>query len=411
MKKIRRIVITGMGAITPLGLSMNETWAGLCLGKSGIDTISLFDASDLPIRIAGEIKGFDPLNFMDKRTARRMSRTSQLALAASRMAVDDARIDPGAYADTFGICVGTGVGCLDKIIAGVQSIAESQTRVEPFGVISSLGNTPSALICSQYKINGPSSTVVTACASGIQAIGEAAEQIRRGWADIMLCGGVDALVLRVSFLGFSAMGLMSCNNEEPALASRPFSVDRDGLVLSEGSAFFVLEELEHAINRKANIVGELLGYSATTDSASLFLPDQSGEKAALAMKQAILRSELQPHAIQYIHAHGTATKANDGSETRAIKSVFGPKAYTIPISSTKSMIGHTMGASGAIGVAVGLKVINENIIPPTINLNNPDPECDLDYVPNKARKAKVNKVLVNAFGLGGQNACLVLSEI
>jgi 3-oxoacyl-[acyl-carrier-protein] synthase II len=207
------------------------------------------------------------------------------------------------------------------------------------------------------------------------------------------------------------MGLMSCNNEEPAMASRPFSVDRDGLVLSEGSAFFVLEELEHAVNRKANIVGELSGFSATTDSASLFLPDQSGEKAALAMKQAIVRSGLQPHEIQYIHAHGTATKANDGSETRAIKSVFGPKAYTIPISSSKSMIGHTMGASGAIGVAVGLKVINENIIPPTINLNNPDPECDLDYVPNIARKAKVNKVLVNAFGLGGQNACLVLSEI
>lgn len=404
-----RVVVTGIGLISPLGLSLEDNWTNLLLGKSGIDHIKSFDADGLPIKIAGEIKEFNPLDYMDPRTVRRMSRTSQLALATVKIALEDSKFDLSSVPGKMGICLGTGVGCLDKVVSGLASTQGMHSRVDPFGIIASLSNTPAALISSQLQLTGPSTTIVTACASGIQAIGEAAEQIRRGWTELIVCGGIDAPILRVSFHGFGAMGLLA-NNADPAKACRPFDLNRSGLVLSEGSAFFVLEEINHALDRKAPIYGEILGFSAKTDSGSLFQPDQSGDKAAESMGLAITRAGLDPDQIQYIHAHGTATIANDIAETKAIKTVFGKDAYHIPISSSKSMLGHTMGASGAIGTAISLKVINENIIPPTINLDHPDPECDLDYVPNVARKAPVNFALVNAFGLGGQNACLVLGK-
>ena len=407
----RRVVITGLGALTPLGLSMAETWERLCRGESGIGPITLFEARDLPVRIAGEVKGFDPLNYLDRRTARRTSRGAQLALAAAQAAITDSGLDIAAIdSDRLGVSIGTGVGGLDKTIEGLESIAAGTTRANPFGIVSSLSNMPAALISARCKAQGPTSTCVTACASGAQAIGEAAEIIRRGWAEVMIAGGTDALILRASIVGFNAMGGLSKRNDEPAQASRPFDAERDGLVLSEGSAIAILEELSGAIRRGARIYAEVLGYASTSDAYNVASPQPNGQGAARAMQCAIERAGLAPKAIGYIHAHGTATKANDAAETRAIKSVFGDWAHSIPVSSIKSMIGHPMGASGAIGVAVGAKVIADGCIPPTINHATPDPECDLDYVPNVARKAQVEAVLINAFGFGGQNACVVIRK-
>jgi 3-oxoacyl-[acyl-carrier-protein] synthase II len=407
----RRAVITGLGALTPLGLSANDTWLRLCRGESGIGPITLFDASDLPVRIAGEVKGFDPLQYLDRRWVRRTSRCSQLALAAAQAAVADAELDLSKIdPSSIGVSLGTGVGALDKTIEGVESIADGRTRANPFGIVGSLSNMPAALISAQFHAAGSTSTVVTACASGAQAIGEAAEIIRRGWADVMIAGGTDALILRVSIVGFNAMGGLSKRNDEPAKASRPFDAERDGLVLSEGSAVVVLEELSSARKRGARIYAEVLSHATASDAYNVAAPDPDGQGAARAMRWAIDRAGLQPAEIDHIQAHGTATQANDAAETRAIKSVLGEAAYQVPISSIKSMIGHPMGASGAIGVVVGAKVIAEGLIPPTINYATPDPECDLDYVPNVARAASVNTVLVNAFGFGGQNACVVLSK-
>jgi 3-oxoacyl-[acyl-carrier-protein] synthase II len=408
----RRVVMTGIGAVTPLGLrSIDETWSRLKRGESGIGPITLFDASDLPVRIAGEVKGFNPLDFLDRRTARRTSRGSQLALAAAQQAVADARLDFAAIkSDQIGVSIGTGVGGLDKTIEGLESIADGSTRADPFGIISSLSNMPASLIASQFKAQGPTSTFVTACASGAQAIGEAAEVIKRGWAEVMIAGGTDALILRVSIVGFNAMGGLSKRNDDSTHASRPFDANRDGLVLSEGSAMVILEGYSSALKRGAKIYAEIAGYASSFDAYNIAAPDPNGHGAALAMKLAIDRSGLSINDIDYIHAHGTATKANDVSETNAIKAVFRDRAYHVPISSIKSMIGHPLGAAGAIGVVVSAKVIEEGIIPPTINYASIDPECDLDYVPNIAREVEVNAVLINAFGFGGQNACVVISK-
>jgi 3-oxoacyl-[acyl-carrier-protein] synthase II len=408
----RRVVITGIGAVTPLGLSIDETWPCLKRGESGIGPITLFDAGDLPVRIAGEVKNFNPLDYMDRRTARRTSRSSHLALAAAQQAVTDSRLDFTAIqSDRIGVSIGTGVGGLDKTIEGLESIADRSTRANPFGIVSSLSNMPASLIASQFHAQGHTSTFVTACASGLQAIGEAAEVIKRGWADVMIAGGTDALILRVSIVGFNAMGGLSKLNDDPTRASRPFDANRDGLVLSEGSAMVILEEYTAALKRGAKIYAEIAGYASSSDAYNVAMPEPDGQGAAFAMKWAIERSGLTINDIDYIHAHGTATKANDISETRAIKSVFGDRAYKIPVSSIKSMIGHPMGAAGAIGLAVTAKAMQENIVPPTINYASIDPECDLDVVPNSAREVEVKAALINAFGFGGQNACVVIKNL
>jgi 3-oxoacyl-[acyl-carrier-protein] synthase II len=403
----RRVVITGIGAVTALGLTFAETWEGLLHARSGIGPITLFDASDLPVRVAGEIKDFAAAHYMDRKQMRRTSRTTQLALAAATMALADAQLDVTKIdPHCTGVSLGAGVAGLDKTVEGVMSIADGGTRVNPLGVVSSLANMPAALTAAQFNLQGPNSTIVTACASGVQAIGEGAEVIRRGWADVMLAGGADAPILRIGILGFNAMGALAQRND--ATACRPFDATRDGTILGEGAAVLILEEFTHAQQRGARIYAEVLGHAANLDTNNIVEPDMTGQSAANTMRAAINRSGLPTTAISYIHAHGTATRANDIAETRGIKLVFGAQAP--PVSSIKSMTGHTLGAAGAIGVAVSAQAVTTGWMPPTTNYATPDPECDLDYVPNQARHIDVNAVLINAFGFGGQNACIVIRK-
>ncbi len=407
MNNQRRVVITGLGALTPLGLTLDETWQGLLQARSGIGPITLLDASNLPVRVAGEIKDFDATRYIDRKQVRRTSRTTHLAIAAATMALHDAQLDLSEI-DPYciGVSLGAGVAGLDKTVEGAMSIADGGTRVNPLGVVSSLANMPAALTAAQFNLQGPNATTVTACASGVQSIGEGAEMIRRGWAEVMLAGGSDAPILRIGILGFNAMGALAQRND--STACRPFDATRDGTVLGEGSAVLVLEELTHAQQRGARIYAEVLGHATNLDTNNIVEPDMTGRSAANTMRAAINRSGLQPNEISYIHAHGTATRANDIAETRGIKIVFGEKAP--PVSSIKSMTGHPLGAAGAIGVAVSAKAITTGWIPPTTNYSTPDPDCDLDYVPNVARQVEVNAVLINAFGFGGQNACLVIQK-
>ena len=407
MSDQRRVVITGVGALTALGLSFDETWQGLLHARSGIGPITLFDASDLSVRVAGEINGFDATQYIDRKQVRRTSRTTHLAIAAATMALHDAQLDVTKI-DPYciGVSLGAGVAGLDKTVEGVMSIVDGGARVSPLGVVSSLANMPAALTAAQFNLQGPNATTVTACASGVQSVGEGAEMIRRGWADVMLAGGADAPILRIGILGFHAMGALAQRND--ATACRPFDATRDGTILGEGSAVLILEELTHARRRGTRIYAEVLGHATNLDTNNIVEPDMTGQSAANTMRAAISRSGLEPHDISYIHAHGTATKANDIAETRGIKIVFGEK--TPPVSSIKSMMGHTLGAAGAIGAAVSAQAIITGWIPPTTNYSTPDPECDLDAVPNEARRMNVNVVLINAFGFGGQNACLVIRK-
>jgi 3-oxoacyl-[acyl-carrier-protein] synthase II len=403
----RRVVITGIGAVTALGLTLAETWEGLLHARSGVGPITLFDASDLPVRVAGEIKDFDATHYIDRKQMRRTSRTTHLALAAATMALEDAQLDVSKIdPHRIGVSLGAGVAGLDKTVEGVMSIADGGTRVNPLGVVSSLANMPAALTAAHFNLQGPNATLVTACASGVQGIGEGAEMIRRGWADVMLAGGSDAPILRIGILGFNAMGALAQRND--ATACRPFDDTRDGTILGEGAAVLILEEFTHAQQRGARMYAEILGHATNLDTHNIVEPDMSGQSAATTMRAAINRSGLPTTVISYIHAHGTATRANDIAETRGIKLVFGEQAP--PVSSIKSMTGHTLGAAGAIGVAVSAQAITTGWIPPTTNYAMPDPECDLDYVPNEARQIGVNAVLINAFGFGGQNACIVIRK-
>lgn len=402
--------MTGLGALTPLGLMLEETWDKLLEGASGIGPITQFDASDLPSRIAGELKGFDPTAYIEHKEARRMARCSQVAVAAAQEALKDARLTvPLQEGERVGTLVGSGVGGYDRAIEGVDAYREKGLRrVNPFLPISMLINMPSHHVSSWAGAKGPISTVVAACATGTQAVGEGAEHIRRGAADVMVCGGVDAMVHFSLLVGFCTMRALSTRNEEPERASRPFDADRDGFVLSEGAAVFVLESLEHARARGATIRAEILGYASSSDAFHVAQPDPKGEGASRAMSWALDDAGVSPQEVDYINAHGSATPISDPIETLAIKRVFGDYAYEIPISSTKSMIGHAMGGAGAIEAAVCVRTIEEGVIHPTANLEEPDPECDLDYVPQGPRAADVAVALSNSFGLGGQNACLVL---
>jgi len=412
MNKRRRVVVTGIGAMTPLGLTLKETWERLVAGRSGIGPITQFDASELPVRIAGELKGFDPKQYIDFKEARRMSRCSQVAVATSQEALADAGLTlPLANEERVGVLIGSGVGGFERGLEGIDIYrAKGISRVNPFVVTSLLANMPSHHVSHWTGAKGPISTVVAACATGTQAVGEASEFIRRGAADVMICGGVEALIHFTPIVGFCAMRALSTRNDEPERASRPFDADRDGFVYSEGCAVFVLEALEHAQARGARIRAEVLGHASSSDAFHVAQPDPEGMGASRAMKWALDDAGLLPEDVGYINAHGSSTPISDPIETRAIKRTFGEYAPNIPISSTKSMIGHTMGGAGAIESAVCALTVEQGIIHPTINLETPDPECDLDYVSEGARKADVRVALNNSFGLGGQNACLTIGR-
>ncbi len=412
MNRCRRVVVTGMGAMTPLGLTLEETWEGLLAGRSGVGPITQFDASGLPVRIAGELKDFDSTRYINFKAARRMARCSQVAIAIAQAALVDAGLNlPLADEERVGVLVGSAVGGLDRAIAGVDTFrAKGLARISPFIITSSLANMPSHHVSHWTGAKGPISTVVAACATGTQAVGEAAEIIRRGAADVVICGGVEALIHFAPIAGFCAMRALSARNDEPERASRPFDAERDGFVYSEGGALLILEALEHARARGARIRAEMLGHASSSDAFHVAQPDPEGMGASRAMRWALDDSGLTPDDVGYINAHGSSTPISDPIETRAIKRVFGERAYKIPVSSTKSMIGHAMGGAGAIEAAACVLTVEQGIIHPTINLETPDPECDLDYVPEGARKADVRFALSNSFGLGGQNACLVLGR-
>lgn len=408
----QRVVITGLGAITPLALTVPETWEGLIAGKSGVAHITQFDASEFPVRIAAEVKGFDPRNYMDFKEARRMARCSQLAIAAAQEAVADAQLpQPFVDEERVGVLIGSTIGGFEKAVESIDTFREKGlARVSPFGLTASVPNMPSHHVSQAFQAKGYSNTVTTACATGTQAVGEAAEVIRRGAADVLICGGVEAVIHFANFVGFIAMRAISARNDEPERASRPFDKDRDGFVIGEGCGLMVLESLPHALQRGAHIYAEVLGYSASSDAFHVAAPDPEGAGAVRAMRWALQDAGIAPTEVGYINAHGTSTPLNDVIETNAIKKVFGEYAYRVSVSSTKSMLGHDMAAAGAIEAVVCALTIEQGIIHPTTNYETPDPECDLDYVPNQARQAEVNIALSNSFGLGGQNACLVLGR-
>jgi 3-oxoacyl-[acyl-carrier-protein] synthase II len=412
MKK-NRAVITGMGAITPLGSSIDLYWNGLINGKSGVRKITQFDASSFPCQIAGEIPDFDPELYLDHKEARRLPRSAQIALVSAIQAVRDAGM-PETIPDKerAAVVFGTALGGIDQLDDGTIALRTlGQNRVNPFTLPFSIPNLSSFLIAQRFQCYGPNKTIVTACATGTQNIGEAAELIYHGDADMVISGGTESLIRDFSFAGFCAMRALPVNfNENPEAASRPFDATREGFIISEGAGAVVVENLEHAMKRGAHIYAEIIGQSSTSDAFHIAQPDPDAEGAIRAIRWALKAANIDPNEIDYINAHGTSTPLNDSTETKAIKTVFGEHAYELAVSSTKSMIGHAMGASGALEAIACVLTIHHGIIHPTINYTTPDPECDLDYVPNFARKQDVRYALSNSFGLGGQNACLILKK-
>lgn len=408
-----RVVITGMGVVSVLGTGLPAFWDGLVNGRSGIRRITQFDASAFPCQIAGEVPDFVPENFMDRKEARRVPRSAQMGFAAAKLAVEDAGLPtPLPEPERSGIVFGTAIGGMDRFDEGVRTIRDQgYTRLNPFTVPTSLPNASAYLISQEFQCLGPSSTIGTACATGTQTVGEGLELIRRGSADVVIVGGTEGIIQDFAIGGFCAMRALPVNyNDRPEKASRPFDKNREGFIFSEGAAALVLESLEHALARGARIYAELAGQASSSDGFHMAAPDPEASGPIRAMKWAIADAGLKPDDVDYINAHGTSTPLNDPTETRAIKAVFGEHAYKLAISSIKSMIGHAMGASGALETIACAKIISEGIITPTINYETPDPELDLDYVPNVARKQRVNVALSNSFGLGGQNACVVLKR-
>lgn len=408
-----RVVITGLGAISPLGLSAGELWEGLIQGRSGIRRITSFDASEMPCQIAGEVEGFEPGQYMDRKEARRLPRSAQLALAASVEAVVDAGLSGGfPNPERSGVVIGTAIGGIDSIDDGIQSLRQHGVhRVNPFMLPAGIPNLSAFVVAHRFQCLGPNSTITTACATGTQAIGEGAELIRRGAADLIIAGGTEAAVRDFSIGGFSAMrALPTGYNDNPTAASRPFDARREGFVFSEGAAVLVLERLEHALERGARIYAEVAGQASSADAYHIAAPEPQASGPIRAMRWALEDAGLSPEQVDYINAHGTSTPLNDVTETRAIKAIFGEHAYRLAVSSTKSMLGHAMGASGALEAIACALAIHHCLIPPTINYEFPDPECDLDYTPNQARHLPIKAALSNSFGLGGQNACLILTR-
>lgn len=408
----KRIVVTGMGVVSPVGIGINKFWNSLIGGKSGIDKITAFNAEDLPSKIAGEVRDFNPEDYIDRKELKRLDRFTQFAVAATKMAFEDAQLDLSKIDPTrVGVILGSGIG-------GANTWEEQHTillekgprRVSPFFIPMMIINRASGQTAMAFNLKGPNFTVVTACASGTNAIGEAFRVLQRGDADIIVSGGTEASITMLSLAGFSSMKALSTRNDEPTKASRPFDRDRDGFVIGEGAGIVILETLESALSRNARIYGEIVGYGSTADAYHLTQPAPEGEGASRAMMASILDAGLKPEDVDYINAHGTSTPLNDKFETMAIKNTFGKHAYELAVSSTKSMTGHLLGAAGAIEfIAATLAVYNDEI-PPTINYENPDPECDLNYVPNKSIKRQVNVALSNSMGFGGQNASVVVKK-
>ena len=406
----RRVVITGVGAVTPIGNTAEEFWAGLVQGVSGIGPITRFDASAMPTRIAGEVKGFDSLKYVDKKDDRKFDPFLKYAMACAVMAVEDAGLDVGRVDGTrFGVLVGSGIGGITTLLDTHKVLLDKgPDRVSPFFIPMLIINMASGLISMRFGARGPNSSVVTACATGNHAIGDAMRLIQRNEADVMMAGGAEAIIIPLTIAGFCQMKAMSTRNDEPTRASRPFDAARDGFVCGEGGGLVVLESLEHARRRDARVYAEVVGYGMTGDAHHMTAPDPDGDGAARAMGAALADAELEPAVVGYINAHGTSTPYNDKFETLAIKRVFGEHARRLAVSSTKSMTGHLLGAAGGIEAIATALALHHGLLPPTINYETPDPDCDLDYVPNQARKLEVDAALSNAFGFGGTNATLVL---
>jgi 3-oxoacyl-[acyl-carrier-protein] synthase II len=407
-----RVVVTGIGALSPLGLDTGTMWQGLTAGKSGVDRITLFDASSFETKIAGEVKGFEPANYMNPKDVRRNDRFSQMAVAAALEATNRAglKIDDSNKGD-IGVIIGSGIGGLTTLFEQTKVLLErGPDRVSPFLIPMMMPNIGSAQTSITLGARGPNLCTTSACSSGSDAVGIAYETIRRGDARVMISGGSEAIINPVGVSAFNALKAISTRNDEPQLASRPFDAERDGFVIGEGAGVLILEELSFAQKRGAEILAELVAYGDTGDAYHITAPIDSGEGAAEAMQIALAKAGLKPEEIDYINAHGTSTQLNDKMETKAIKTVFGDYAYKVPISSTKSMIGHLVGSAGAVEAIICIMTIRNGIIPPTINLTHPDPECDLDYVPNTARQAKVATAMSNSFGFGGHNSVLIFRK-
>ncbi len=409
---LNRVVITGIGCFSPLGLDMATTWENLIAGKSGIDLITQFDASPLDTRIAAEVKGFNATDYIERKEARRMDRFSQMSVAASMQAVEQAKIEINSTnEDQIGIIMGSGIGGLGTLYSQTKVLIENgPSRVSPFLVPMMISDMAAAQVSITLGIKGVNLCTTSACSSSSDAIGVAYELLRRGDAQAAIAGGSESIINPLGISGFNALKALSTRNDEPQRASRPFDAERDGFVIGEGACALILETLSHAREREANILAEIVAYGASGDAFHVTAPDEDGDGATRAIRIALKKAGLEPKDIDYINAHGTSTQLNDRVETIAIHNVFGEDAYKIPVSSTKSMTGHCIGASGAIEAGVCTMVIQNGIIPPTINFEIQDPDCDLDYVPNKARKAEVNTTLSNSFGFGGHNSVLILKR-
>jgi len=409
----KRVVVTGLGCISPLGNDTESVWNNLIAGKSGVRLITQYDTSEHKCKIAAEVKDFDPAALFGSREARRMDRVTQFSLTATLQAVQQSGLQiDDTNRDRIGVVIGTGIGGLSTLYEQMQVLAErGPSRVSPFLVPMMLPDSSAGMVAIQLGVRGPNMAVVTACATGTNAVGEAAEIIRRGQADVILAGGSEAAIIPIAMAGLSVMTALSTRNDDPQGASRPFDLTRDGFVMGEGAAVLVLESIEHAQARKARILAELTGYGSTNDAYHISAPAENGAGAARCLRMALDDASLDLSEIGYINAHGTSTQLNDKSETAAIKAVFKEQAYKIPISSTKSMTGHLLGASGAVEALVCVKVLEHQILPATINYQTPDPDCDLDYVPNTARPARVRHAISNSFGFGGHNATIILSAL
>ena len=408
----RRVVVTGLGCVSPLGLNLNETWAALLAGKSGAGPITRFDASKHKTRFAAEVKGFDPVALFGTREARKMDRFAQFAVAAVQEALDQSGLQiTEANRDRVGVVVGTGIGGITTMIENYEALNErGPDRVSPFLIPMMIADSAPGILAIRTGARGPNLALATACATGSNAVGEAAEMIWRGAADAMIVGASESAVVPLAMAGMNVMTALSTRNESPETASRPFDKTRDGFLMGEGAGMVILESLESAQARGAKILCEFSGYGVSDDAYHISAPAENGAGAALSMKLALEHAGLKPQDIDYINAHGTSTQLNDKSETAAIKTVFGEYAYKVPISSTKSMTGHLLGASGAVETAICARVLMENILPATINYQTPDPVCDLDYVPNTPRPAKPQHVMSNSFGFGGHNATIIMSR-
>ena len=410
MKK--RVVITGTGAITPLGTGTSNFWNAIKEGKCGIDVVTRYDFSSYATCIGGEVKDFDPSLYMDKKEAKRMDRFTQFAVAAAKLAIEDSKLDMNAVdKERMGVILGSGIG-------GIETLEEQHTvlvnkgpdRVSPFLIPTMIANMAAGQVSIFTGAKGINETIVTACASGTNAVGDAFKCIQRGDADIIISGGTEASLTPVAFAGFSSLKAMSRRNDDPKTSSRPFDAERDGFVMSEGAGILILEEYEHAVNRGADIIAEVVGYGATADAYHITAPAPEGEGGARAMALAIKDAGVSPADVGYINAHGTSTPMNDKLETEAIKTVFGDSARKVAISSTKSMTGHLLGAAGAVEAIICAYALKEGFIPATMNYTNPDPECDLDYVPNQGRKKDIKYAISNSFGFGGHNATIALKK-